>query len=108
MTYYRNRATNAVWELSEIKQIYDTEYELQERYGSWLEYLEHLLSRGLDGIEEIKRYAVSLCGGEDDGEEVFESDNLADAINFARTHTEDAPLGCSIFDRFDDKEVIDW
>lgn len=111
MTYYKNIDTNEIWELGEIKAIYDSEYDLQKEYDSFSAYLNHLLALGqqkVGGIVETKKYSVTLVGGDDDGEEVFETDDLADAINYGYAHADDAPLGCSIFDRVADEEVIDW
>lgn len=50
MKTYRNIDTNETWTMEEIEEIYDSEESLQEEYGTFDEYLEHLLDLGRQRI----------------------------------------------------------
>lgn len=50
-------------------------------------------------------YIVYAVGGEMDGTEIFRSEEEIDAIDWARIHEEDYPLGCAIFQG---EEIINW
>jgi hypothetical protein len=47
---YRNIDTNEIWTREEIEEIYNCEESLQEEYGTFDEYLEHLLDLGRQRI----------------------------------------------------------
>lgn len=47
---YRNIDTNEIWTREEIEEIYNSEESLQEEYGTFDEYLEHLLDLGRQRI----------------------------------------------------------
>jgi len=50
---YRNFDTNELWTEKEIKEAYEAEESLKENYGTFAEYLEHLLDLGRQRIGGI-------------------------------------------------------
>lgn len=52
------------------------------------------------------RYAVYICGGDDDGKEIFHTDLEIDAINYCINHDHEHPLGCTIVDEYTG-EIVD-
>lgn len=54
----------------------------------------------------MNEYRVIAVGGDMDGREIFRTDNEIDAINFARLHENESPLGCAIF--HGNEEILNW
>lgn len=57
MKQYRNIDTNEIWTEDEIKEIYESEFNLREAYPTFAEYMDYLLDLGKKsegGIEEVE------------------------------------------------------